>query len=255
MTCQICGNTGWRPIERDGLRSVVACECRTQPRSDGWWMDRARIPRRYRDCGFDNFETTHTVGESTKFLFDARRRASRFVEDYPVSGHEVEKGLLFLGRPGVGKTHLAVAVLKQLMIQKSVDGLFCAYQELLQRIRDSYDPVSLSTEAEVLRPILHTDVVVIDDLGANRVSDWVEDTITYILNHRYNEKKATILTSNLEDLASDADRSNERSAGGKYRLADTLTDRIGVRVRSRLYEMCDVVTIVAEDFRATVKAH
>ena len=186
-----------------------------------------------------------------------------------------EKGLLFLGNPGVGKTHLAVAILKQLMIQKGVECLFCSYQELLQRIRDSYNPVSLSTESEVLRPVLDAEVVVIDDLGANRVSDWVEDTVTYILNYRYNEKKATILTSNLPDSPEEALEQNSRvkhtpeNEGPRpapirgteedkprvKRSSDTLTQRIGVRVRSRLYEMCDVVNIHAKDFREEVQAH
>ena len=186
--------------------------------------------------------------ESRDSLFYALGKARRFVEEYPLT----EKGLLFLGNPGVGKTHLAVAILKQLMTQKGVECLFCSYQDLLQSIRKSYDPVSRSTESEVLRPVLETDVVVIDDLGANRISDWVEDTITYILNSRYNDKKATILTSNLPDTPEEA---LEPTPGSKFTIADTLSKRIGIRVRSRLYEMCQVVKIAAKDFRQTVQSH
>ena len=244
MDCSLCGGTGWRPVERDGLRAVEICDCRKGPRDENWWMDRARVPRGYRHCLFSEF----FADPSQPTLQIALLKAQGFVERYPL----IEKGLLFLGSPGVGKTHLAVAILQQLMIQKGVNCLFCSYQELLQRIRESYDPVSLSTESEVLRPVLDANVVVIDDLGANRISDWVEDTVTYVLNHRYSEKKETILTSNLPDTP---EETQERSPSGKYRIADTLTDRIGIRVRSRLYEMCDVVTIKALDFRQTVRWH
>ncbi len=241
--CPTCGGTGWRPLEKDGLRAVEICDCRRQQR-DRRLLERARIPRRYSQCDFDGLN----VLREQESLYFAVGKARRFVEDYPL----VEKGLLFLGNPGVGKTHLTVAILKQLMEQKGVECLFCPYQELLKQIRDSYDPVSLSTESQVLQPVLHTDVVVIDDLGANRVSDWVEDTITYILNHRYNERKMTLLTSNLPDTSEEVPG---RSPSGKYRIGDTLEDRIGKRVRSRLYEMCEVVKIEANDYRQAVLDH
>ncbi|MBI2817790.1 MAG: ATP-binding protein [Acidobacteria bacterium] len=241
--CALCGGSGWRPVERDGLRAVESCDCRNQPRSENWWMERAGIPKRYHHCDFADF---NALSDSLSY---AKIKALGFADNYPF----VREGLLLLGNPGVGKTHLAIAILKQLMTQKGVETLFCSYQHLLQRIRQSYDPVSLSTETAVLQPILDTEVVAIDDLGANRVSEWVEDTITYVLNHRYNEKKATILTSNLPDAAEDA---RERTPGGKFRIAETLTDRIGLRVRSRLHEMCgEPVTIHADDFRQTVRAH
>ena len=243
--CPLCGGAGWRPIEREGLRAVEACSCRSSARNVDCLMERARIPRRYRDCDLNSFEL---LTESKQSLYMAHGHALRFVEQYPLQ----EKGLLFLGNPGVGKTHLSVGILKQLMAQKGVECLFCSYQDLLQAIRKSYDPVSVNTESEVLYPVLNTEVVVIDDLGANRISDWVEDTITYILNSRYNEKKATILTSNLPDSP---DELLDPSPGSKFGIVDTLTKRIGIRVRSRLYEMCQVVKITAKDFRQTVQSH
>jgi len=240
--CKICGGTGWRSMEREGFRTVEICECRRPRRDEDWWLARARIPKRHQQCDFEQF---HCLNES---LQHAKIKARAFVEQYPLA----KEGLLFLGRPGVGKTHLAIAILRELMLQKGADCLFCSYQDLLQRIRESYDPVSLNTELQVLRPVLNCDVVVIDDLGANRVSEWVEDTVTYILSSRYNEHKPTILTSNLPD---GGEESREKTPGGKYRVSDTLTDRVGLRVRSRLYEMCDIVSIHADDFRQTVRAH
>ncbi|MBI3896022.1 MAG: ATP-binding protein [Acidobacteria bacterium] len=242
--CVLCGGTGWRPVEKKGQRAVEVCQCRQQPHDEDWWLDRAHIPRRYRQCDFEDFYNPNNNPSLQMALVKSRG----FAEQYPL----VKAGLLFLGNPGVGKTHLAVAILKKLMIQKGMECLFCSFQELLQQIRDSYNPVSLSTEYQVLHPVLETELVVIDDLGANRVSDWVEDTVTHILNYRYNQKKATLLTSNLPD---DPEEVKERGPSGKYRIGDTLEDRIGKRVRSRLYEMCEEVKIRADDFRQTVRMH
>ena len=244
--CSLCDGTGWRQVEKNGWRAVEVCSCRQQPRNEQWWMDRARIPRGFRESEKD-FDHFYDLGNPS--LQMALVKARGFVERYPL----VEKGILFLGNPGVGKTHLTIAILKQLMMQKGAECLFCSYQELLRQIRDSYNPVSLSTESEVMRPVLDTEVVAIDDFGAERISDWVEDTVTYILNYRYIQKKITLLTSNLPDAAEET--AKERSPSGKYRVADTLTDRIGLRVRSRLYEMCELVRILAEDFRQTVQVH
>jgi DNA replication protein DnaC len=242
--CPLCDGTGWRPVEKNGVRAVEVCSCRRHVQDEAWWMEQASIPNAFRSKDLEDF----WVVDNNESLQWARMSAVDFIKRYPL----VEKGLFFLGNPGVGKTHLTVAILKKLMVEKGVPCLFCSYQELLRKIRDSYNPVSLSTESEVVRPVLETDVVAIDDLGAERISDWVEDTVTYILNYRYAQKKITLLTSNLPDAPEDA---KERSPSGKHRVGETLTDRVGLRVRSRLYEMCELVRIHADDFRQTVQAH
>ena len=241
--CALCDGTGWRPVEKEGLRAVEPCSCQTARHDPDWYMERARVPRGFWTKDFDHF---YDLGEPT--LEFALLKARGFVDNYPL----IDKGILFLGPPGVGKTHLTVAIIKHLILDKGVESLFCSYQELLRQIRDSYNPVSLSTEAEVLRPVLETEVVAIDDLGSERISDWVEDTVTHILNHRYNHKKITLLTTNLPD---NTENVRERSPSGKYAVGDTFTQRIGQRVRSRLYEMCETIQITAKDFRQEVKVH
>jgi DNA replication protein DnaC len=247
--CSLCDGTGWRPVAKQDngttYRAVQPCSCQTAPRSLDWWMDQAQIPARFRGCTFDDF----FVPSDNSSLQMALVKARGFTSQYPL----VEKGLLLIGNPGVGKTHLTVAILKELMAQKGTQSLFCSFPELLERLQESYDPVSLRTKSEILEPVLETEVVAIDDLGARRVSDWVEDTVTYILNYRYNEKKPTLLTSNLPDGSAEA--SGSRSPSGKFRLADTLVDRVGVRIYSRLFEMCEKVVIHAPDFRQEVRVH
>jgi DNA replication protein DnaC len=240
--CSKCNGVGWFPSERDGLKAVTLCDCRREATGDKV-IDRAHFPPRHRECDFEHFNTG--ANESLRY---AKIKAKGYVDNYP----NVKEGLLFLGNPGVGKTHLAVAIAKELMMKRAVEALFCSYQELFQQLRESYDTSSKLNESRVLAPVLDTELVIIDDLGASRFTEWSEDTITYVLNHRYNEKKPTILTSNLPDAPEAAE---ERKPDGRYRIADTLTQRIGIRVRSRLYEMCDILTIKAEDFRQTVQSH
>jgi DNA replication protein DnaC len=231
-------------VEKEGLRAVERCACQTVPVDPGQQMEQAQIPPRFRECRFEDFFAPSDNSSLQMALIKARG----FAEQYPL----VDKGLLFLGDPGVGKTHLTVAILRQLLTRKGIECLFCSFPDLLEQLQESYDPVALRSKAEILQPVLETEVVAIDDLGARRVTDWAEDTVTYILNHRYNQKKPTLLNSNLPDERAET---TSRTPSGKYRVSDTLQDRIGVRIYSRLFEMCEKITIKADDHRQTVRQH
>lgn len=234
--CPLCSGTGWRPDQQQG--AVVPCECRTRTRAERA-LAAARIPPRYQGCAFTNFDLyPERGGPRNESLWKAFGMVQTYLADYPlVDG----KGLLLIGDTGVGKTHLIVALMKGL-VEKGAEGLFVDYQELLKRIQSSYDATAHTAEREVIRPVLETEIVVIDDLGANRISEWVEDTINHLLNHRYNEKKPTLLTANL---------SQERMGGapGSRVTRPTFEERLGGRVASRLYEMCRMVEIQADDYR------
>ena len=154
-----------------------------------------------------------------------------------------------MGPSGVGKTHLAVAILRELVIKKGIPCLFCDYRDLLKQIQNSYNPSVQVTELDLLRPVFQTEVLVLDDLGAVKPTEWVWDTVSVILNTRYNENRTTIITTNFMDGPAAA-ASGPRGAARE----ETLGDRIGERMRSRLCEMCRVVSLNAPDYRQKFRA-
>src|SRR6266404_1713130 len=186
----------------------------------------ANIPKRYQHCTFGNFTA---YNES---LERAVAQARRIAEVYPV----VSTGLFLEGQPGVGKTHLAAAVLKQVIQTTGAHGLFYDTRDLLRIIRSTYDPSIRTTEVEVLRPVMTAELLVLDDLGAEKTSEWVDETMNLIVNTRYNERRVTIFTSNYLDIPDDTD-------------SNSLLFRIGHRMRSRLHEMCDFLEMDGADYR------
>jgi len=206
----------------------------------------ARIPERYRHCSLDTFDPSFPGADSS--LKEGLIISRRFVEEYPVD--TAGKGLLFVGTVGTGKTHLAVGVLRRLVREKGVRGLFCDYRELLKSIQNSYNPQVATTELELLKPVFAAEVLVLDDLGAQKPNEWVWDTVALILNTRYNDKQSTIITTNYSDLpAASGSLSDAERAAREL----TLGDRIGDRMRSRLAEMCMPIEMKGKDFRQTVK--
>jgi DNA replication protein DnaC len=208
---------------------VRRCACMESARLDRLIAE-ARIPKRYEHCTLDSYLPNN---ESQK---KAKLYVQRFLDKYP----RIDVGLLFLGTCGVGKTHLAVALLKQVITETGDGGLFYDFRDLLREIQASWNSVSQTSELVVLRPVLEAKVLVLDELGANKPTDWVRDTIAHIINCRYNDEKLTIFTSNFLDTPAKQGEEN-------------LTDRIGMRLRSRLFEMCTEVDLRGEDFRQQVK--
>ncbi len=239
-TCSICGGTGWRDVAGSKEREVVRCECRTTGRGERL-LAGAKIPARYEHCELGTFRYDPENEDDAK-LVKAMHWANRFVEEYPVE----KTGLLFVGTVGVGKTHLAVGILKALIRDKGVPCLFCDYRELLKSIQNSYNASVQATEMGILRPVFDAEVLVLDELGAARGTEWVEDTVNYLLNTRYNDARTTIITTNFPDEAEHVRDRRELdplsdAAARRANRQETLGDRIGERMRSRLHEMCKIV--------------
>ena len=246
--CPKCDGMGMLVIRRaDGSQAAEVCDCQLEQRV-ARLLTRAAIPRRYEHCSLDSYESNFPGADRS--LSAAALMARRFVDRYPADTDG--RGLMMTGSIGVGKTHLAVGILQALILEKGVHGLFCDYRELLKEIQNSYNPQVATTELEILRPVFDAEVLVIDELGAAKPTDWVWDTVAHILNTRYNDKRTTIITTNYADLPAGASPGSARGTNGAMR-EETLGDRIGERMRSRLAEMCVVVEMSGNDFRRGVR--
>ena len=237
--CPLCEGTGWKTVSQDGDRRVARCDCRLKARAETL-LEAARIPRRYEHCELSSFTTDFPGAHPSLAL--AYISATKFSQEYdPADG----TGLLLIGKIGTGKTHLGVGILKELIQSCGVACLFYDYRELLKEIQNSYNASVQTTELEVLRPVFETEVLFLDELGAVKPTEWVWDTVSLILNTRYNNNRTTIITTNFDDQPPGGMMSSLKAAARE----ETLGDRIGERMRSRLHEMCRIIKLDGLDFR------
>ncbi len=225
-TCPDCDGTGW--TVRPGSFDSYPCACQAESRRTRR-VEAARIPRRYFDhCTLEGF---HLLRNNS--LIYARRIAQEFIDEWP----SPKSGILFMGGCGSGKTHLAVAILRGIIAtDKPGKLLFANFQDLVQEIQASFDSDQAPSKSEILRPVLSADLLVLDELGSQKPTNFVQDTLYYIINTRYNEQRFTIFTTNYLDEPADP-------------KDESLEARIGKRLRSRLYEMTSTVPFAAPDYR------
>lgn len=189
----------------------------------------ASIPKRYAHCTLSSFI------EKSVELKVARTRVQEFIDLWPAT--DEGRGLLLMGPCGVGKTHLAVAALIEIINgNKGGRLLFSNFQDLIQEIQASFDSDQVPSKSELLRPLLEADLLVLDELGSQKPTTFVQDILYYVINSRYNDERATIFTTNYIDEAPEAKEEN-------------LSQRIGHRLRSRLYEMAPMVKLSGKDHR------
>jgi DNA replication protein DnaC len=213
-------------VEKNGVRSVERCVC-WQETASAQLLAGARVPPRYAKCTLENF----LVYPNEK-LNNAITGARRFADAFPA----VKKGLFLIGPTGIGKTHIAVAVLRHVILTCSARALYYDFSELLKVIRSTYNPIVRTAEIGVLKPVMEAELLVLDDLGREKTSEWVEETMNLIVNTRYNENRPTIFTSNYADVDEDTN-------------LDSLKVRIGFRNHSRIHEMCEFLEWDGGDYR------
>ena len=177
-------------------------------------LKKSRLSARYLDKKFTNF-----------MLSDDNRAAFLVCKSY-ADRIPRDNGLFLSGPTGTGKTHLAVAVLQESLL-KGHSGLFVTMPDFLDEIKSSFAPGA--EKSDIMNEAKKTSLLVLDDVGTEKLTDFVAEQMFTLINHRYVNKLPTIITSNLDISA--------------------LADRIGPRVSSRLREMCSGITLNGADYR------
>lgn len=226
--CEQCGGSGW--LTDGEALTARACPCREGDRRRHR-ASASSVPRRYVHCTLSHF---HDRGNVT--LGRAKKRVQEFIDCWPA----MDRGLLLMGSCGVGKTHLAVALLQEIISAGKPGKLrFSNFQDLIQEIQASFRDEDAPSKSEILAPLIEADLLVLDELGSQKPTPFVQDVLYYIINTRYNDEKVTVFTTNYLDEP-------------KRPQDERLEDRIGERLRSRLFEMCERVILDSPDYRRGV---
>jgi DNA replication protein DnaC len=255
--CPSCGGRGW-VVELDGGAGTARpCFCRQYevvPRL----VAGAGIPERYRECRLANFKATGGPAPARAQLTAARAVAQRYANDFLTPRGFAQAGLVFIGPPGVGKTHLAVSVLVDVIERYAVRGRFVELSTFFNQLVSTFGEASAEPKQAVLAPLMESQLLVLDELGSQQPTPWIRDVLYLVINTRYARRLPTLFTTNYRLPAA----GTEPAPGSRQNLdrgrdpdptwdeAAALASRLPAMLVSRLYEMAQPVLLTAvEDFR------
>ena len=227
--CKQCRGSGLARVERpNGSAEMVACPCEiTEIRRRVALYNRAQIPPRFHQAQIDRYE--------------ARNQAQLTVKQTLVRIRDSFQGSLGLGLhgpPGVGKTHLLTALAGWMTLVGGKEVIYADFSTLIAELRAGFDRGV--GENRLIEPIANVQVLMIDELGKGRASEWEKGVIDRIVSHRYNAQLPTFYATNY----SIPDQSVFEGEFG-----ESLRSRLGARVWSRLQEMSTPTYLVGPDFR------
>ena len=260
--CPECHGRGWKIVADGGAGSAVRCDCKKRDRGREY-LAQAGIPERYRRCRLSTFKTTGSANPQVREqLQRAHSISQRYVERFWDSQENRfrEAGLIYIGPPGVGKTHLAVAVLSEIIERYKVRGRFVDFTVLLHEIQATFDESSGPSKATILSPIVDAELLVLDELGAQKPTQWVQDTLYLIMNTRYTRRLPTLFTTNYQlEAQPGRPEGRGRRATSDGERPELLKSRLSALLVSRLYEMAQPVKLTVNaaewDYRREVKMH
>lgn len=223
-----CDASGYTfAVNESGYRVARPCVCLELKRR-AEIFNRAMIPSRYSNVHFARIEVPPRCDD----MMSARSQSSRFVHEY-ASGVQ---GLLFHGSTGTGKTLLTCCILQFLILQRGVSARFVEFGHLLTELRNCFSEPRRAKD--VIEPLVNIPFLVIDELGKGRGSDWELSVLDDLISKRYNAERTTVLTTNYPIQQS-----------AVYEGEEDLSERVGVRIYSRLVEMCRPIRLIGADYR------
>lgn len=246
--CPLCKGDGFI-FERDKLGRDYAkkCPCQGLKRKISLYNN-AGVPGQFYDATFENFQTKGNASLETA-LQTAQFSIKKYIKSDP-SNSDAWKGLLFMGGVGIGKTRLVCTMVRALTLEHSIPCLFQEFSSLLSEIKSGYDKGH--SESSVLEKINNIDILVVDELGKGRKSEWEITILDTIISNRYNMKKTTIFTTNYTDKPgttyTDAGKGG-MGEGKEGEKRETLEQRVYSRIYSRLKGMCNFVEMQGADHR------
>jgi DNA replication protein DnaC len=239
QACARCGETGYTLVPTGGSTVAQVCSCRHLDERIGVF-NQIGIPAAIAKASFESFKPWSPHASKAKVI--AEDFAHKFRKDAPT------KGFLLYGRPGAGKTHLLVAALRYLALEKGVAGRYVEFMLLLSDIRAGFD--ANRGHMEILRPLLQVPVLAIDELGKERGTEWERSMLDELISRRFNSGLATLFATNyfLEEgeypvKEAPGMRNTRAPDFGREAESMTLPRRVGDRIYSRLNEMCTFVKL------------